>query len=183
MDDNILDYNEMDKLEDHLNIDGYYLEDIVELLLENNINHKVREIKRLEDDHGPLKSDDIQLGDKRYVIQVPVNKKLDVSDLVKIKIGSIDNSQEIRKVFFQESMDDNGLIDVLVYPEDWSDSDVKIVQKLLASKNIVLSKIEIAQIREKKGPKKKNSSEGMIKWALLLMIGPLLLYILISVLT
>ncbi|BDS11513.1 hypothetical protein [Aureispira anguillae] len=128
MDDNLLDYNEMDKLEDHLNIDGYYLEDVVELLIENNIDHKVREIRRLNDDHDHtrlgLKPNDIQLGDKRYVIQVAKNKKLEVTDLVKIKIEALDNCREIRKAFFQESMDDQGLIDVLLYSEDWNDDDI-----------------------------------------------------------
>lgn len=174
--DEILDFNEMNKLEDHLLVKSDELEATINLLIEKKIDHKVRKITHSIDENNVFSQSEkrIALSDANYMIQVPKNKKIAVNDLLKIKLkDDASNASKVRKLFLQNALDKEGLIEILAYPEDWEIGDFDLAKELLEEMGSPFSTEKINQLRIEKGPKplaKKSNWPGII-----LLIGVLLL--------
>jgi len=145
---NILDFDENNKFVDHLLIEAHQLDDIIGLLSKNHVRHRVREVKHMEDSQGREHLNPVKLGAANYAIQVPINSKLKVDDLVKQNIETLNNdSKEVRRLFLTKSMDEEGLIDILLFPEEWQEGDVGLAVEILATKGLVIPTSEYNQRR------------------------------------
>jgi hypothetical protein len=172
--DDILDFNEMSKLQDHLMVEAHLLDEIIDLLNQQHIKHKVRRVENSKD--LEIVDVSIKLSAARYIIQVPQNMKLKVDDLVKINIDKSEKTVEVRELFLRTSMDREGLTDILLYPEQWDDGDSEIARKLLAEIGVKLSESELIILRDTKGPHKELTNHKIERWSNILMYVAFLVF-------
>ena len=165
--DDILDFNEMSKLQDHLMVEAHLLDEIIDLLNQQHIKHKVRKVENSKD--LEIVDVSIKLSGARYIIQVPQNMKLKVDDLVKMKINLPERSAEVRELFLRTSMDQEGLTEILLYPEQWDEGDPEVARKLLAEMGVKLSESDLIILRDTKGPKKELTNHKIERWSNILM--------------
>ncbi len=165
--DDILDFNEMSKLQDHLIVEAHLLDEMIDLLNQQHIKHKVRRVENSKDQE--MVDNSFKLSGAKYVIQVPKNMKLKVDDLVKMKINLPERTAEVRELFLRTSMDQEGLTEILLYPEQWDEGDPEVARKLLAEMGVKLSESELIILRDSKGPKTELLNHKIERWSNILM--------------
>ena len=140
-----VDFKKSRELQDHLLVEAHLLDEIVARLKQKNINFRIRKVEYAKD--VEFQDVSLKLSDARFVIQVPQNKKLVVDDLVKLLIPPNDQQLEIRTLFLQTSLDQAGLIDLLLFPEQWNNEDPSIARQLLADQGIQFTAQELQQLK------------------------------------
>lgn len=165
------DFNQSRQLQDHLLVEAHQLDGILDSLKQKNINFRVRKVEYAKD--VEFQDVSLKLSDARYIIQVPQNKKLAVDDLLKLLIPANDQKLEIRTLFLKTSLDKAGLIDILLFPEQWNSEDPRIARQLLAEKGIQFTAQELQQLKQQKARPtklKKTRIEQLSNYFLVLII-------------
>lgn len=136
MTDLLDDYKNGDQPTDHLYVQDYQVEAIVEKLNEYNIPHRIRPSKNLDDTGFVPLTAETQLNRPDFVIQIPNNLHFQVDQLIEENPELLYVSKDVREIFLASTLDEEGWLEILVYPEDWEDGDKEIASKLLAQKGI-----------------------------------------------
>lgn len=160
MTDILDDYKNGDQLTDHLYIQDYQVEAIVEKLNEYNIPHHIRPSKNLDDTGFVPLTAETHLNRPDFVVQIPNNLHAQVDQLMVEYPELLHVSKDVRELFLASTLDEEGWLEILIYPEEWEDGDEEIALKLLDQKGIqpspeVLAKkkeaLDLVRVKEKKG--------------------------------
>jgi len=178
MSDILDDYKNGSELTDHLYLQAYQVDPIVAKLKEHKIPHQVRVSKNLDDTGFLPLAATTKLNRPDFVIQIPNNLHFQVDDLLKKNPELLHGSEDVRALFLSSSMDKNGWLEVLIYPEEWEEGDAEIAQKLLAKEGILPSPKDLAtqkkvfdEIRAKEKEKSRLSPVQMIFITLFLIFS------------
>lgn len=183
MTDILDDYKNSDDLSDHLYLQDYQVEAVVQKLKEHKIRHRVRPSKNLDDTGFIPLTAATKLSRPDFVVQIPNNLQFQVDELLEKHPELLYVSEDIRELFLSSSMDENGWLEILIYPEEWEEGDPEIAQKLLAQKGIHPTTQELAEQKESLDlvRTKQQEKEGLsfvqmifISILLILILGSLL---------
>jgi len=146
--DDILDYEEgASDFVDYLFLQEYQLAAVADVLTEGGVEHRVNKVKSLDNVGFIPTPSETLLNRSDYTIQVQKNSHQKVDYIMARHPELLEDSEEVRKVFLANSLDKEGLIDVLLFPEEWLEGDDLLVIALLATKGIAIPVSEYDQRR------------------------------------
>ncbi len=180
--DDILDFNQDNYFVNYLFVQSYQVEGIVALLTEHNIAHRIKELKHLDDTGFVPLAAETHLNRSDFAIQITKNFHSKVDELMDEHPELLHDSSEVRKIFLRNALDKEGLIDVLLFPEDWSDRDPELAAEILASHGIVIPASEYPQRRAEREKvlkkQEETSSSNLLKkmFVFLIIITMLFLF-------
>lgn len=183
MSDILDDYKNSDKFADHLYLQDYQVDAVVEKLKEYNIPHQIRPSKNLDDTGFVPLTAATKLSRPDFVIQIPNNLHFQVDELLEANPELLHVSKDVRELFLDSSMNKDGWLEILIYPEEWEEGDEEIARKLLAQKGIQPTPQILAEEKEKidRRRAKQKEREGLsfvqmifITVLLILILGSLL---------
>jgi len=174
--DDILDYEKGGNgFVDYLFLQEYQLAAVVDTLTQNDVIHRVKEVKNL-DDIGfiPIPAETL-LNRSDYIIQVQKSLHPKVDYIMAEHPELLEDSEEVRKIFLANSLDKEGLIDVLLFPDEWLEGDNLLAIDLLAAKGITVPVSEYDQRRavrakEKAANSTPESSKNVTMVAIVLLV-------------
>lgn len=136
MSDILDDYKNGGDITDYLYLQDYQVEAVVNKLNEYKIPHLIRPSKNLDDTGFVPLTAATKLNRPDFVIQIPNNAHFQVDELLKEHPELLHVSKDVRELFLDFTMDENGWLEILIYPEEWEEGDQEIATKLLAKKGI-----------------------------------------------
>jgi hypothetical protein len=146
--DDILDYEKgKNRFVDYLFLQEYQLAPVVEVLTQNDVLHMVKEVKNLDDIIFIPTPTQTLLNRSDYIIQVQKSLHQKVDYIMAEHPELLEDSEEVRKLFLANSLDEKGLIDVLLFPDEWLEDDNTIAIAILARKGITIPVSEYDQRR------------------------------------
>jgi hypothetical protein len=145
MSDILDDHKNGGKITDHLYLQDHQVDAVVKKLNEYKIPHLIRPSKNLDDTGFVPLTAATKLNRPDFVIQIPNNLHFQVDELLEEHPELLHVSKDVRELFLSSSMDENGWIEILIYPEEWEEGDQEIAQKLLTQKGIQPTLLELAE--------------------------------------
>jgi hypothetical protein len=136
MSDILDDYKNSGDITDYLYLQDYQVDAVVNKLNEYKIPHLIRPSKNLDDTGFVPLTAATKLNRPDFVIQIPNNAHFQVDELLKEHPELLHVSKDVRELFLDFTMDKNGWLEILIYPEEWEEGDPEIATKLLAQKGI-----------------------------------------------
>ncbi|CAA6809333.1 MAG: Unknown protein [uncultured Aureispira sp.] len=183
MSDILDDYKNGSHFTDHLYLQAYQVDAVVEKLKEYEIPHQVRPSKNLDDiGFVPLPAT-TKLNRPDFVVQIPNNLHFQVDQILEEQPELLHVSEDVRTSFLSSSMDKNGWLEILIYPEEWEDGDPAIAQKLLAQEGIQVTPALLAEQKEfVDQTRAENSEKTGLSFVQMLFITLFLLFTILGVL-
>jgi hypothetical protein len=172
------DYKNGSDLTDHLYLLDDQVDAIVKKLKEYEIPHIIRPSKNLDDTGFLPLTAAIKLNRPDFVVQIPNNLHFQVDEILEQNPELLYVSKDVREFFLSSTMDKNGWLEILIYPEEWEDGDQEIAQKLLTQNGVQLTPEVLADqkksldiIRAKQKDKKGLSFVQMVFITILLILS------------
>lgn len=183
MSDLLDDYKNSAEFADHLYLQDYQVDAVVEKLKEHKIPHLIRPSKNLDDIGFVPLTAATKLSRPDFVVQIPANVHFQVDELLEAHPELLHVSKDVREVFLGASLRRDGWLEILIYPEEWEEGDEDIARKLLAQKGIDPTPQVLAEHKDRidRIRAKQNEKEGLsfiqmifITILLILILGSLL---------
>jgi len=175
--DNILDFDdETTAFVAHIFPQSEQVDAIAALLDENNIPHEVDRMVKQQGEIIPI-NPQLKLHQSDFQIKVPKNRIPQVDKLMNEHPELVLDEDAVRKLFLANSLDEQGWIDILLFPEEWMDRDEDFAKELLASKNIHIDPASYNERRKKRSAERQNENSYTQKNTLLQTIGIILIVI------
>ncbi len=160
----ILDLDDDNQFSDYIFVYEHQIDGVIDLLKENNIPFKVKVPAYTQDTLIVPNSTVKELQRKDFAIQVPLNNQPKVDYLMAENEGLLQDSRQIRKLFLINSLDNDGLINILLFPEEWLNMDREIALEILSVKGINIPESEYLQRRsEQEDIRKENNKKTKTK--------------------
>jgi hypothetical protein len=154
----ILDCDEDNIYVDYIFVYQHQLDAILEMLKRNNIAHRVKVPVYTQDTLIVPHTVETTLIRKDFVIQIPLNQHLKVDYLMSENEDLLHDSRQIRKLFLINSLDNDGLIDMLLFPEECLNMDQELALEILSVKGIAIPKSDYPQRRKEREKHRKANS-------------------------
>ncbi|MDC0230654.1 hypothetical protein OAK19_01690 [Aureispira] len=155
----VLDFDEDNTYLDYIFVYQHQLDAILELLKSNNILHRVKVPVYTQDTFIVPHTAETTLIRKDFVIQIPLNQHLKVDYLMSENEDLLHDSRQIRKLFLINSLDNDGLIDILLFPDEWLKMDQELAIEVLSANGISIPKSEYSK-RRKEREQDRNADAG-----------------------
>ncbi|MCH2021722.1 MAG: hypothetical protein MK207_04505 [Saprospiraceae bacterium] len=152
----ILDFDENNAYVDYFFVYQHQLDAILELLNSNQIAHRVKVPVFTQDTLIVPHTAETNLIRKDFVIQIPENQKMKVDYLMSENEDLLQDSRQIRKLFLINSLDTDGLIDILLFPQEWLKMDQELAIEILNVKGVFVPQSEYAKRRNEREEHRKT---------------------------
>ncbi len=152
----ILDLDKDNDYVDYIFVYQHQMDAIVEMLKRNNIAHRVKVPVYTQDTFIVPHTVETTLIRKDFAIQIPLNQHLKVDYLMSENEDLLHDSRQIRKLFLINSLDNDGLTDILLFPEEWLKMDQELATEILSVKGISIPKSEYPKRRKKREEQRKT---------------------------
>jgi hypothetical protein len=179
----ILDFDDDNLFSDYIFVYEHQIDGVIELLMEHNIPFKVKVPAYTQDTLIVPNTAVTELQRKDFAIQIPLNYQLKVDYLMAENENLMQDSRQIRKLFLINSLDNDGLINILLFPEEWLDMDREIALEILSVKGINIPESEYKQrrseqevVRNNKNKKTKPKKIALFAFVLIMILLILLTF-------
>lgn len=178
--ENILDFDDDNVFEGYLFVQQQQVSPIETLLEEHSIPYRVT--KAVENTRGGIIPATAlkQLAGADYIISVPKNMQVKVDKMMEERPELLHDSRNVRKLFLANALDDEGLIDVLLFPDEWMERDEALALEILKERGIIVSTSDYNRLREERKIERLQDSENSKlrkKQSLIYVVGGILLAI------
>ena len=175
--DNILDFNnESDKLIAHIFPTTEQVDAIIALLSENDIPHELDRFVKQQGEIIPI-NPQLKLHQPDFQIKIPANRIQQVDKLMNEHPEVVLDEDAVRKLFLANSLDEQGWIDILLFPEEWMDRDAEFAKELLAAKGVHIDPKSYATRRKKRSTERQSENTFAKKRSFSQKIGVILILI------
>ena len=178
--EHILDFDDDNIFEGYLFVQQQQVAPIETLLEEYSIPYRVT--KAVENTIGGIIPETAfkQLAGADYIIAVPKNMQVKVDKIMDERPELLHDSRNVRKLFLANALDDEGLIDILLFPGEWMERDEVLALEILKERGIVVPTSDYNRLREERKVERLEDSENSKlrkKQSLIYVVGGILLAI------
>lgn len=181
MNDDVLDIEEGNPFVDYFFLAEHQLNDVIGMLKENKIPYQIKLPTYTQDTLIVPTASEIALKRNSHVIQIPTRFDQKVAYLLPEYPKLKEDSSLVRKLFLSTSMDSDGLLDIVLYPEEWDLQDPAIAKELLYHRGVDLSANFMATKKKRRNKersilaqRKKIKQKILLFFVLLFLLAVLL---------
>ncbi len=169
MNDDVLDIEDGNPFIDYFFLAEHQLTDVIDMLKENEIPYQIKLLSYTQDTLIVPTASEIALKRNSHIVQIPALFAQKVAYLLPEYPTLKEDSGLVRKLFLSTSMDHDGLLDIVLFPEEWQHQDLKFAKEILYDQGIDLSAHSLALHQQKRNKERSTLAQRKkIKQSILL---------------